>query len=305
LRLNGWFCQEDQEYRSFVVSVKVRSAQRGILSSENFRVYAENGVLFFDHLALDLPLSAIGQIPIMETLNEINQRSVSSVFILGTHGIVIRHAMVPRTKDEGYFSSAMLVHTLRQMYHDRRNGISLIRQVMETRVLDPLAIARAFSNPLLPTPAGGLTLDQADNLANFAGFMTISDGQKLYVSKEKMPPDRCPLRVNCGSGILRAHTVLSDIQNGKFSWKFVPSRLRSFMRGDTASKIHDRLNALNSRPSVVRYVVARRALVALCMAFPTDQDITIDQFKLLAGALFEHADNGGKVAPIPVARRAG
>ena len=304
-RLNGWLCQEDQEYRSFVVSVKVRSQQRGVLSTENFRVYAENGVLYFDQLALDLPFSAIGGLPIMETLNEINQRSVSSVFMLGTSGIAIRHAMIPRGKEDGYFSAAMLVQTLRQMYHDRRNGLSLLRQVMESRMLDPLFIARAFANPVLPTPAGGLTLEQAENLANFAGFITINDGRQLYLSRDKMPPDRCPVRVNCGSGMLRGHTVIGDVQNGKFSWKFMPSRLRSLIKTDSASKIHERLNALNLRHSPVRYVAARKSLVAMSMAFATDQDITVEQFKQFASALLEHSENGAKAVPLTLTRRAG
>ena len=306
LRLNGWYCQPDPSYKSFVMTVKIRTPRRGVIATDSFRVFADNGLLYFEQVVLDLPLTAVTQMPILETLNQINQRSVSSVFVLQEAGIAMRHGMIPRTAQEGRFSVAMMVQTMRQMYHDRRNALSLLRTVVENcGTLDPLAISRAFSTPAAPGPLTSLNLYEAENLANFAGFVTINDGKQVFLSRDKQPPENCKVRLTCGAGFLRGEVVIGQVRNGKHAWTAMPTRLQKMIKANSAVKsmeLYQQINAINYRPGLLRVVTSLKTISALNMVFPTDQDMSVEQFKIFGTQLLNYADGETKSTPMVLGR---
>ena len=309
LRLNGWYCHADESYRSFVMTVKIRTPRRGVIATDTFRVFADNGVLYFEQIVLELPLTAVMQMPILEALNQINQRSISSVFVLQEHGVAMRHALIPRTKQEGCFSVAMMIQTMRQMYHDRRNALSLLRAVVEScGTLDPLAISRAFATPAAPGPLTSLNLLEAENLANFAGFFTINDGRQVFLARQRVPPQLCPVRLTCGPGFLKGEVTIGEIKNGKQHWTAMPSRLQNLLKHNSAAKsmdMYQQINAINYRPGLLRIVAVMKSIVAMGMTFPTDQDMSVEQFKVFGNMLLSYAENGAKATPMPASRRAG
>ncbi len=306
LRLNGWYCQADPSYKSFVMTVKIRTPRRGVIATDTFRVFADNGLLYFEQLVLDLPLTAVTQMPILETLNQINQRSLSSVFILQETGVAMRHALIPRTPQEGLFSVAMMVQTMRQMYHDRRNALSLLRTVVENcGTLDPLAISRAFSSPAAPGPLTSLNLYEAENLANFAGFVTINDGRVVHLSREKMPPDQCRVKLTCGQGHLRGEVLIGHVRNGKHAWTSMPTRLQKLIKANPSVRsmeLFQQINSINYRPGLMRIITSLKTISAISMVFPTDQDMSVEQFKIFGTTLLNYAEDSSKALALTMDR---
>ncbi|HYF51207.1 MAG TPA: hypothetical protein VEJ63_17460, partial [Planctomycetota bacterium] len=193
LRLQNWPCTEEPGYRSFKMTVRFKSPTRGVVANDEFRVFADNGLLFFEQLVLEVP--DLPGIPLLETLNEINQYSVAATFFLKADGVYMRHAIIPRAKEDSVFSVRTLLQSLRQMYHDRRHALSLLRQVVETAVLEPMVVARAFAYPLTPGNVSCGTLEDLADLARFSGYCVNKDSRQVFLSRDSMQPDRCPVRL--------------------------------------------------------------------------------------------------------------
>lgn len=306
LRLQNWPCQEEPGYRSFKMTVRFKTPTRGVVATDSFRVFAEGGILFIEQLVLELP--PLPGTPLLEAINEINLRSVSSVFWLCKEGVMMRQALIPRSVDDGFFTSRMLMQALRQMYHDRRHALSLLRQVVETRIVDPIVVATAFEHALAPNNIAGLWLDQLADLASFGGYHVHRDEKQIYLSREAVPPERCPLRMTANSGFIRGWVMLGDVVNGKDVWTFVPPKLRTLIKGKPAStknaELYERINTLNQTRGLLRFVVAMRSIAAVAQAFPTDQNITIEQLTTFVDTLLEHSSTGTKQESGPVRKLA-
>ena len=298
LRLQNWPCQEEDGYRSFKMQVRFKTPTRGVVANDEFRVFAENGVLFFEQLVLELP--ELPGVPLLEAINEINQYSVAATFFLKADGVYMRHALIPRAKEDTVFSVKTLLQSLRQMYHDRRHALSLLRQVVETGVLEPVVVARAFAFPLTPGNVSCGTLEDLSDLARFSGYCVSKDSRQVYLSRDSIQPDRCPVRLTINDGYIRGFVTMGDCFNGKHHWTLVPPQLRDFIRGalsqtfggnDTA-EIYQRLNLMNQQPGLSRYIVSMRSIFAVAHAVPTDMWLTVEQFKILAERLLDHAAVG-------------
>jgi len=287
-RLKNWPCQEEPGYKAFRAKVKFHSTQLEVTSVDDYRVYASHGLLMLESPVIELP--PLPGVPLLEVLNEINQRSISSVFFLTDQGVSMRHAMIPLTSDENYLTSAMLIQILRQMNHDRRHALSLIRQTVEERRVDPLAVANAFVNPGALNTVSCQTLEQACDMAGFAGFHAFTFGGQVALSQDSVSPEKCHVRIAACPGFLRGYVVLGHPGQGK--WAFMPAAVRGFLRNNTAPKtqqILERLNEMNKTSELVRYVMANKQVVATAACFPCDKPISVEQFKRFADALLENA----------------
>jgi hypothetical protein len=280
LRFNGWPCQEGSDYRSFVMDVQFRTPKRGVIATDRFCVWADQGVLYFEQPVLDLP-TLPEDTPLLEALNQINLHSVGSMFTFIDNCVSMRHVMIPRSKTEGYMTSAMIVQTIRQMFYDRRCALSLLRQVVETRQLDPLCVAKTYQRAVAPAPIASLTLSQAENLANFAGYHTQNDGKQIFLSRSIMPRQMCPVRLIPCSGFLRGETTIGEVRTG------MSARLKELIKGRKSQVVYEHLNNMNLDPNPLRYVSSMKSVIAMSTFFPTDKDMTVEQFRIFAETLLE------------------
>ena len=308
-KINNWPCQEERGYRSFVARVKFRSPQLGVTTTDNFNVSAEQGLLILQSPVLDLPDKVSATV--LDTLNEINQRSVSSVFIQNGQGIVMRHALIPLQPQEGYLNGAMLLQTLRQMNHDRRHALSLLRQAVENGKLDPLGIARAFAQPMAPSRVQNQTIDQLVDVAALAGFVAFNNGGQLTLSREQISPDKCRVRISVCPGFIRGSIMLGERNGGNYTWRFVPPRIRALLPIDKSNEsgrlaqLYEQCNQLNEHANLVRIVSTQKHVVATSTFFPVDQPISIDQFKVYGEALLQFAESDNRIGHSPVNKMAG
>jgi hypothetical protein len=264
------------------MDVQFKTPRRGVIGNDRFCVYAYEGLLYFEQCILELP-TLPADTPILEALNQINLRAIGSTFTLDANGVNMRHCMIPRGKDEGYMTSAMIVQTVRQMFYDRRCALSLLRQVVESRAIDPVAVAKTFERVAAPNPNASLTLPQIENLASFAGYYTHVFNNQIYLARSIMPPGLCPVRLSAGPGFMRGETTIGEVKSG-FS-----SRIGNLIKVSktSASKIHENLNNMNLEPNLLRYVTSLKSILAIVMSFPTDKDMTVEQFRSFAEALLE------------------
>jgi hypothetical protein len=291
-RLNNWPCHDEPGYKAFTARVKFHSAQLDITSVDDFRVHAEHGLLVLESPVLDLP--SLPGVPLLETLNEINQRAVASTFVREGDSIRMRHAVIPRERDDGYLTGAMILQVLRQMNHDRRHALSLLRTVVETRLLDPLEVVRAFATPLAPCALRAHTLAQTADLAVFAGYHVHLLGNHLALSRDDVTPDKCPVRVVVAPGLMRGWVNLGELGKLDRARQTMPVLLRglcdklSFIAG-WPSRLLEHLNDMNRNSRLVRLTYARKYVVATSCLFPTDHVPTVEQFRAFADALLECA----------------
>jgi len=289
-RLKMWPCQEEPGYKAFRAKVKFHSTQLETTSVDDYRVFAANGLLMMESQVIDLP--QMQNVPVLETINEINLRSVSSVFIMNQHGVYMRHVLIPLTQEEGYLRSGMLLQTLRQMNHDRKHALSLIRQTVENKRVDPLAVAKAFANPSAPNTIPCHTMEETMDMASFAGFHAKPYAGQVALSREQLPAEKCSVRIAACPGFLRAWVALGEPSRGGSAWSFVPAAFRDFLKNFKTAKPHEileHLNELNRNSDLVRFVYAKKQIVATAACFPADQAITVEQFKRYANALLSYA----------------
>jgi hypothetical protein len=294
-RLNNWPCEEEDGYKSFKLTVKFRSPNRGLMSTDVYRVRAENGLLIIESMILDLP--ELPGVPLLEMLNEINQRAVSSVFELSPEGIVMRHTMIPRTREEGYFSARMILQTIRQMFHDRTHALSLLRQVVETKAIEPLGIASAFAQPIAPCPVPSFNQSQLADIVGFAGFHALNDGKHVLVSRQIKVADRDSVRLVACPGYICGWMSMGNASRGQYAWTHFPKKLRNlFAKGSTSSgklnQLYEHLNTLNHDARLLRFTAARGEIMAMATLFPTDLPPTVDQFKVFADSLLTFSETG-------------
>jgi hypothetical protein len=65
------------------------------------------------------------------------------------------------------------------------------------------------------------------------------------------------------------------------------------------------LNALNLKAGLLRFVCVKHQAVATAAAFPTDQTMTVEQFKVFASALLDCAQHSVPAAPKELVKLAG
>lgn len=307
-RLNNWPCQDEPGYRAFTARVKFHSTQLGVTTVDNFRVFGEHGLLILESPVLELP--ALPGVPVLEALNEINQRAVSSVFVHDARGVAMRCALVPRAREEGFLTGAMILQALRQMNHDRRHALSLLRTVVESGRLDPVEVARAFAQPLAPCALRSFTLDQALDLALFAGFHAQEHAGQAAISRTDISPERRAVRLAATPGFLRGWADLGDPSQGNPAWALVPNKIRSlctnlrFLAGRPEETLAQ-LNMLNANAGLVRFVLVRKHILATTTAFPTDQLMTVEMFRAWVGTLLDCAEQHVPAAARQPARLAG
>lgn len=304
-RLNNWPCQEELGYRAFAARVKFHSQQLAVTTVDNYRVLAARGILTLESPVLELP--DLPGVPILETLNEINQRSVSSTFALTPAGVVMRHAVLPRARDEGFLSGAMILQTLRQMNHDRRHALSLLRTVVESGALDPVEVVRAFAQPLAPCLVRSPSLDEAAELAAFAGFQVQRLNGQLAVSRNGNGTAARAVHVAACPGLLRGWVVVGEPSPVLGTWTFIPPTLRGLCENIRVLNGNDnqllaQLNALNADAGLLRFVSVKRQAVATATCFPTDRAISPSQFRAFADALLDCAEHSVAAAPRPLAK---
>ena len=300
-RLKNWPCQEEPGYKAFRAKVKFHSAQLGVTSIDDYRVYATKGLLMLETPVIDLP--PMQGVPLLETINEINQRSVSSVFYLEANGVMMRHALIPRPREEGFLTAAMLLQTLRQINHDRRHALTLLREAVESKRLDPLAIARAFAQPCAASAVKSHSLDQINDLANFAGLQTNMLAGQITLNKEVAAPDKCPVRVAALPGFMRGWVTLGDAARSASTWSFIPTSFRDLLKSGRGkpSQILEEINEMNKKAELLRFTYTKRQLVASAAVFPTDAPTSVEQFKvfsemLLVFAAANAAQSSGQLA---------
>lgn len=301
-RVKKWPCQEEAGYRAFTTKISFHNVN-GASSPDTYRVFAERGLLIIESLVLELP--ALPGVPILETLNQVNQRSVAAVFALTPAGVVMRHAVVPRTRAEGYFTGAMILQTLRQMNYDRRHALSLLRTVVESSALDPLEVARVFSQPMAPSALQSHSLEQAADLAEFAGFQVQQLSGQIGVTR-----NGATVYIGVCPGFMRGWVKLGEPSPVLGAWTFIPPKLRGLcanihVLGNDENRLLEQLNALNAKASLLRFVYVKRQAVATATAFPTDEIMTVDQFKVFAGALLDCAQHSVPAAPKELVKLAG
>ena len=308
-RLANWPCQEEPGYRAFTARVKFHSIQLGVTSVDAYRVCAEHGLLIIESLVLELP--DLPGVPILETLNEINQRSVSSTFALTPAGVLMRHAVLPRTREDGYFTGAMILQTLRQMNHDRRHALSLLRTVVENGRLEPLEVARAFVQPLAPCALRSHSLDQVADLAAFAGFQVQKLDGQIAVGRNGDGTARAAIHVAACAGYLRGWVKLGEPSPVLGAWTFVPPKLRGLcasirvLGGNAYHRLLGELNVLNAGADLLRFVSVKQQAVATATCFPTDQVVGLEQFKLFADSLLDCVEHSVPAAPKQLVKLAG
>ncbi|MCY3018254.1 MAG: hypothetical protein NTW87_04375 [Planctomycetota bacterium] len=307
-RLNNWPCQDEPGYRAFTARVKFHSTQLGVTTVDDFRVFGERGLLVLESPVLELP--ALPGVPVPEALNEINQRSVSSVFVLDDRGVHMRCALLPRAREEGFLTGAMILQALRQMNHDRRHALSLLRTVVESGRLDPVEVARAFAQPLAPCALRSFTLDQALDLALFAGFHAQEHAGQVALSRTAISPERRSVRIVATPGFLRGWADLGEPSQANPAWALVPNKIRSlctnlrFLARDPREAL-EQLNRLNASAGLVRFVLVRKHVLATATAFPTDQLMSVELLKVWAGALVDCAEQNAPAVARPRAKLAG
>lgn len=289
LRLNGWPCQEEPGYRSFKVTVKYRSAARGVIDTDQIHIFAQNGLLYFEQVVLELP--SLPGIPILEAINEINQRSLSSVFVVCSAGVLQRHALVPRSPDDGFFSAKMITLTIRQMYHDRRHALSFLRQVVETGKIEPMVVRRTFAQPAAPNALPSLDQEGLIDLAEFASFVAHRNGPAVLLDRQLRQPEKCPVLLTAHSTHILAQIVVGHVGNVQSLWKYVPAKVRQrFSEAAGFLNPNDllrRVNLANREPGLLRFVVVDRSIVAQAVLYPIDDAITVEQFRTFADQLLQ------------------
>jgi len=300
-RLNSWPCQEAPGYRSFVAKIKFTSRELGVTSTDNYNVTATGGLLIMESLVLEIP--ELPGIPMIEALNEINQHSVSSVFVLQEQGVVMRHAVIPRPREDGYFTGAMLLQIIRQMNHDRRHALSVLRQVIERGLVMPEEIAATFAKAAAPCNVPCHALDQLADLAEFAGFCTQNHAGQLAIARERISPARCHTRFTAGNGFLRATVPLGEITKSHYAWRLVPEQLRNLINGKPhagkPSQLMQQLNLYNRTSGLFHFVATPTQILATAAFFPSDLATTVEEFAIMADALLRLSENGSpKLAPM-------
>ena len=192
----------------------------------------------------------------------------------------------------------MLAQTIKQMYYDRRHALSLLRTVIETQRIEPMNIVEVFSRPVPMSVIGNLSNAQAADLAGFAGFNAQSDPRQVYLSREVCRPEFCPVRLAACPGYLCAWVSLGDTSNGHYTWTSFPKKIRSLFKNVKAmsvgkiGQLYQHLNTLNADSRMLRFVTSRNKIMAMAMLAPTDQPITVEQFKVFADALLDYAETG-------------
>lgn len=284
-RLKNWPCQEEPGYKAFRAKVKFHSAQLGVTSIDDYRVYASKGLLMLETPVIELP--PLPGVPLLETINEINQRSISSVFYLDTQGVMMRHALIPRPREEGFLTAGMLLQTLRQINHDRRHALTLLREAVESKKLDPLAIARAFAQPAAASTVRSHSLEEIADLASFAGLHTNTVSGQITISKEVAAPDKCPVRVAALPGFMRGWVTLGEASRSASTWNFIPMSFRELLKSGRGkpAQILEHINEMNKKAELLRFTYTKRQMVASAAVFPTDAPMSVEQFKVFADLL--------------------
>ncbi len=297
-RMKNWPCQEEPGYKAFRAKVKFHSAQLNVTSIDDYRVSAAHGLLMLETPAVELP--PLTNVPLLEMINEINQRSISSVFFLTEQGVMMRHALIPMPREDGFLTSGMILQTLRQINHDRRHALSLLREAVECKKLDPLAIARAFAEPAAACAVKSDTLEQTADLAGFAGLHTNRLNGQITLSKDIMPADKCAVHMAALPGFVRGWATLDESSRGGAAWNVIPSAFREMLNkvGTKPYKILEQLNEMNRKAELVRFTYTKRKVVASAALFPTDAPTSVEQFKVFAEALLHFAPSEKSAPPL-------
>ena len=233
-------------------------------------------------------------------INEINQRSISSVFFLNDSGVMMRHALIPRPREDGFLTSGMILQTLRQINHDRRHALSLLREAVECKTLDPLAIAGAFAQPAAACAVKADTLEQAADLAGFAGLHTNRLNGQITLSRDVLPPDKCAVHVAALPGFVRGWVTLDDSSRATGAWSVMPASIRELLKNVRIKpyKVLEQVNTMNQTAELVRFTYTKRQMVASASVFPTDEPVSVEQFKIFAEALLHFAPSEKSAPPL-------
>ena len=296
LRLNNWECKEDDDYRSFTVTVKIRSQKNNVLHSENYRVTADNGLLVIEVPVLALAPEPANALQLLMVLNDLNMFAVGGVLLLTTQGIVMRHAMIPHSQQDGYFNVKMLQHCLRQIEFDRRRARTVLQPLAEFKDYDPFAAEAAFKTAIAPGPVSVLSPKELLELAIAAGYSVHSDPRHLCIARPPAKADLSKVHLVSQNGHVRGTVSVGVITSAKYVFSRCPARIRQSVEGSTdwpsgkIDQLYWLLNTLNHVSGVIKFVAMDKRIVATATHFPTDRQMDTNQFTVMANALIECAE---------------
>ncbi|HEY3322716.1 MAG TPA: hypothetical protein VGP72_19830 [Planctomycetota bacterium] len=284
-RFHNWPCQDEPGFRAFRAKVKFHSSMLGVTTVDDFRVSGTRGLLVLESPVIDLP--QLDDVPLAQAINEINQRSIAATFVQTCDTVTMHRAISPRPREEGVLTSGLILQTLRQMNHDRRHALTIIRRTVEERRVDHPSVQAAFAQPAAPCAMPALSLQQVDDLARRCGYRAWRIGDELLLSRELTSAERCRVRISACAGFLRG-------------WVAPASVVPASVPAGTAQV--ERANELNRVPGLVRYVVSRKQMTATAACFPTDQPLSQAEFKAFVEALMNEASGSAHVSSSHLAK---
>ena len=299
LRLNNWNCKEDDDYRSFVLTINIRSASQGVIGTEHYRITAENGLLILEVPVLDLPSPAPNAAMLLMVIAELNTFSVGAALLLTTEGVVMRHPMIPHAQQDGYFNVKMLQQCLRQIEHDRRRARTILQPIVESKPYDPFAAEAAYKNPVAPAPIAAMTPKELIDLAMEAGFSVHSDSRFISISRAPAKPELSKVHLLTTQGHLRGIVNVGVTTTARYVISRCPATVRHGLEGTAdwpsgkMEQLYWVLNTLNHTSGLLRFVAMDKKIAAIAIHFPTDYAMDANQFKVFANTLIDCAEAGG------------
>ncbi|MCK6473166.1 MAG: hypothetical protein L6R28_15585 [Planctomycetes bacterium] len=295
----GWACERWDDFHAFSMRAQVANPATDKADSVNVTVSSMGGILSFETVAMALPEPPWHRL--REAMNHLNFCSNSSVFLLRECGVVVRHCVVPR-KGEEWFTSAELMLAVRRLNYDRAVAVSLLEPVARTGLIDYPAIRRSLQKPLTLHHTRPVSHAQLEALSKFVGYRAAWDETTMHLSKDRRPPERCPVHLQIAEGALRVWAVPGSSGSSAWpglKWGIVRQVMRNFgkdgepLSRSQAGRLLERLNALNETASVLRFVWNQGQILALATYPPTERDLPVERYHLIVEAMMRCAQEQG------------